>query len=139
MRGTQTSDETFARYKAWIEAVGCIALVVKKECMGFVFNRIWHAVKREALASWAGGYADYRDIDRAWKLWSGMPAGPFGMMDVVGLDAVYNIELAYYLDSRDPKDNPPDALKAMIDRGELGLKSGKGFYDGGNPEFLKPE
>jgi 3-hydroxybutyryl-CoA dehydrogenase len=139
MRGTQTSNETFAKCKTWIEAIGCIALIVKKECMGFVFNRIWHAVKREALASWAGGHADYKDIDRAWKLWSGMPAGPFGMMDVVGLDVVYDIEMTYYLNSKDPKDTPPDALKAMIERGELGLKSGKGFYDWSDPEFLKPE
>jgi len=139
MRGTQTSDETFAIAQAWIESIGCIALIVKKECMGFVFNRIWHAVKREALASWAGGHADYKDIDRAWKLWSGMMAGPFGMMDYVGLDVVYDIEMAYFLDSQDLKDRPPDALKAMIERGELGLKSGKGFYDWSDPEFLKPE
>ncbi len=139
MRGTQTSDNTFARCQEWIESLGCIALIVKKECMGFVFNRIWHAVKREVLASWAGGYADFKDIDRAWKLWSGMTAGPFGMMDYVGLDVVYDIEMAYYLDSNNPIDRPPDALKAMIDRGELGLKTGKGFYDWSDPEFLKPE
>jgi 3-hydroxybutyryl-CoA dehydrogenase len=139
MRGTQTSDETFAKCKTWIEGIGCIALIVKKECMGFVFNRIWHGVKREALASWAGGHADYKDIDRAWKLWSGMPAGPFGMMDFVGLDVVYDTEMSYYLDSQDPKDNPPGVLKEMIERGELGLKSGKGFYDWSDPEFLKPE
>jgi 3-hydroxybutyryl-CoA dehydrogenase len=139
MRGTQTSDDTFAKCKAWIEGIGCIALIVKKECMGFVFNRIWHAVKREVLASWAGGYADFKDIDRAWKLWSGMMAGPFGMMDYVGLDVVYDIEMAYYLESGNPIDRPPDALKAMIDRGELGLKAGKGFYDWSEPEFLKQE
>jgi 3-hydroxybutyryl-CoA dehydrogenase len=138
MRGSQTSDATFDNCKAWIEEINCIALIVKKECMGFVFNRIWHAVKREALASWAGGHADFKDIDRAWKLWSGMTAGPFGMMDYVGLDVVYDIEMAYYLESQDPKDRPPDALKAMIDRRELGLKSGKGFYDWSDPEFLKP-
>jgi 3-hydroxybutyryl-CoA dehydrogenase len=139
MRGTQTSDDTFAKCKAWIEGIGCIALIVKKECMGFVFNRIWHAVKREALASWAGGYADFKDIDRAWKLWSGMMAGPFGMMDYIGLDVVYDIEMAYYQESCNPMDKPPDALKAMIDRGELGLKTGKGFYDWSDPEFLKQE
>ena len=61
------------------------------------------------------------------------------MMDSVGLDVVYDIEMQYYLDSKDPKDRPPDALKAMIDRGELGMKSGKGFYDWKNPEFAKPD
>jgi 3-hydroxybutyryl-CoA dehydrogenase len=139
MRGTRTSDEAFHRSKTWIEAIGCVPLVVKKECMGFVFNRIWRAVKRECLRSWAEGYADFKDIDRAWKLWTGMVSGPFGMMDFVGLDVVYDIEMSYYLESKDPKDKPPEALKEMVERGELGMKSGKGFYDWSDPEFLKPE
>ena len=139
MGGTRTSDETFARSKAWIEAIGCVPLVVKKECMGFVFNRIWRAVKREALRSWAEGYADYKDMDRAWMIWSGMIIGPFGMMDFVGLDVVYDIEMSYYLDSNNPTDKPPEALRKMVERGELGLKAGKGFYDWSDPEFLKPE
>jgi 3-hydroxybutyryl-CoA dehydrogenase len=136
--GTQTSKETIQALDAWARRIGCLPVVVKKECMGFVFNRIWHAVKRESLASWGNGNADFRDIDRAWMIWSGMPSGPFAMMDGVGLDVVYDIEMQYYLDSKDPKDRPPDALKAMIDRGELGIKSGQGFYDWKNPEFAKP-
>jgi 3-hydroxybutyryl-CoA dehydrogenase len=139
MGGTETSSETMARAREWVEGIGCLPLVVKKECMGFLFNRIWRAVKRESLRSWAEGHADYKDIDRAWKIWSGMVAGPFGMMDFVGLDVVYDIEMSYYLDSKDPADKPPEALRQMVDRGELGRKSGKGFYDWSDPEFVKPE
>ncbi len=138
MGGTESSEETMRRARKWVEGIGCLPLVVKKECMGFVFNRIWRAVKRECLRSWAEGCADYKDIDRAWMIWSDMIIGPFGMMDFVGLDVVYDIEMSYYLDSNDPKDEPPKALKEMVDRGELGPKSGKGFYDWSNPEFLKP-
>jgi 3-hydroxybutyryl-CoA dehydrogenase len=54
--------------------------------------------------------------------------GPFFMMDAVGLDVVYDIEMSYYKESGDPNDKPPEKLKEMINRGELGLKSGKGFY-----------
>jgi len=139
MGGTETSRETLDRARAWVEGIGCLPLVVKKECMGFLFNRIWRAVKRESLRSWADGHADYKDIDRAWKVWSGMIAGPFGMMDFVGLDVVHDIEMSYYLDSRDPADKPPEALRQMVERGELGRKSGKGFYDWSDPEFVKPE
>jgi 3-hydroxybutyryl-CoA dehydrogenase len=139
MGGTETSPETMARSREWIEGIGCLPLVVKKGCMGFLFNRIWRAVKRESLRSWADGHADYKDIDRAWKVWSGMIAGPFGMMDFVGLDVVYDIEMSYYLDSNDPTDKPPEALRQMVERGELGRKSGKGFYDWSDPEFIKPE
>jgi 3-hydroxybutyryl-CoA dehydrogenase len=136
--GTATSNETIQALDAWARSIGCLPLLVKKECLGFVFNRIWRAVKRESLTSWAKGNADFEDIDRAWMIWSGMPTGPFAMMDSVGLDVVYDIEMQYYLDSGDAKDRPPDALKAMIDRGELGIKSSKGFYDWKNPEFAKP-
>jgi 3-hydroxybutyryl-CoA dehydrogenase len=137
--GTATSKETIQALEAWARSIGCLPLLVKKECLGFVFNRIWRAVKRESLTSWANGNADFRDIDRAWIIWSGMPTGPFAMMDGVGLDVVYDIEMQYYLESGDPKDRPPDALKAMINSGELGVKSGKGFYDWKNPEFAKPD
>jgi 3-hydroxybutyryl-CoA dehydrogenase len=138
MGGTGTSRETLALCREWIEGIGCVPLVVMKECLGFVFNRIWRAVKRESLRSWAEGYADFRDIDRAWRIWTGMVAGPFGMMDFVGLDVVLDVETTYYRESNDPKDRPPDALRQMVERGDLGRKSGKGFYDWSDPEFLKP-
>lgn len=60
-------------------------------------------------------------------IFTGMPQCPFGMMDNIGLDVVYGIEMVYYEESRDPKDYPPDKLKAMIDRKEMGSKRGKGF------------
>ncbi|MHA1491391.1 MAG: 3-hydroxyacyl-CoA dehydrogenase family protein [Promethearchaeota archaeon] len=128
MRGTKTSNETFEKGKEWIEKIDCVPLVVKKECLGFVFNRIWHAVKKECLKIWAGGHADFEVVDKAWKIFSGMSMGPFTMMDGVGLDVVYDIEMSYYNESGDPKDKPPQALKELVDNGELGLKAGKGFY-----------
>ncbi|MEX2750460.1 MAG: 3-hydroxyacyl-CoA dehydrogenase family protein [Candidatus Freyarchaeota archaeon] len=145
MKGTKTSDETFEIGKAWIESIDCVPLVVKKECLGFVFNRVWRAVKKECLKIWAGGYADFRDVDRGWRIFTGMNMGPFALMDAVGLDVVYDIEMSYYNESGNPDDKPPKALKDMIDRGELGMKSGKGFYDWKgpldftSPEFIKPK
>ncbi|MFB0561014.1 MAG: 3-hydroxyacyl-CoA dehydrogenase family protein [Candidatus Lokiarchaeia archaeon] len=145
MRGSQTSDETFEKGVEWIESIDCVPLKVKKECLGFVFNRVWRAVKKECLKIWAGGYADFKDVDRGWRLFSGMNLGPFGLMDAVGLDVVYDIEMSYYNESGNPDDKPPQALKDMVDRGELGMKSGKGFYDWTPPleftseEFIKPK
>jgi len=57
----------------------------------------------------------------------------------VGLDVVYGIEMVYYDESKDPKDYPPEPLKAMVDRNELGVKTGQGFYTYPNPEYRKPE
>lgn len=63
-----------------------------------------------------------------------MTYGPFFLMDLVGLDVIFAIEMTYFSDSRDPRDEPPGALKEKIGRGELGLKTNKGFYSYPNPE-----
>jgi len=139
MGGTRTTAETIEVGKAWIRSIGCAPLTVKKEILGFCFNRVWRAIKRESLYLWAEGFVDFRDIDRAWMIFTGMTQGPFGIMDNVGLDVVYDIEMVYYNESKDPKDHPPEALKAMVDRKGLGAKTGKGFYTYPDPEFSRPD
>jgi 3-hydroxybutyryl-CoA dehydrogenase len=139
MGGSMTSAEVLEAGKAWIRSIGCIPLTVQKEILGFCFNRVWRAIKRETLYMWAEGFVDFKDIDRAWMIFTGMSRGPFGIMDEVGLDVVYDIEMVYYNDSKDAKDHPPRTLKEMVDRGELGMKSGKGFYAYPNPQYSKPE
>nr|MDO8133891.1 3-hydroxyacyl-CoA dehydrogenase family protein [Candidatus Njordarchaeum guaymaensis] len=128
MRGTKTSDETLQKGKKWVVGIGCVPIVAKRECLGFVFNRVWHAIKKDCLKILDGDYADIEDVDKAWRIFTGMPYGPFTMMDVVGLDVVLDIEMAYYKESGDPKDKPPQRLADMVKRGELGIKTGKGFY-----------
>ena len=139
MGGTKTTPETTGAMKAWIRSVGCIPLMVKKEIFGFCFGRVWRAIKRQTLYMWAGGFVDFRDIDRAWMIFTGMPQGPFGIMDRIGLDVIYDIEMVYYNESKDPKDHPPEGLKAMVERGELGIKTGKGFYTYPDPAFSRPD
>jgi 3-hydroxybutyryl-CoA dehydrogenase len=128
MRGSKTSDETFEKGKRWITSIECRPLIVKKESFGFLFNRLWRAVKKEALEIWDKGFADIEDIDAAWRIFTGMPTGLFLMFDGVGLDTIYNVEMSYYKESGDPRDKPPEALKEMVERGDLGVKTGRGFY-----------
>jgi len=139
MAGSQTSEQTMNAGVAWVRSIGCIPLPVKREIFGFCFNRVWRAVKREALHLWADGFVDYEDIDRAWMVFTGMPVGPFGMMDQVGLDVIHNTELSYFEESKDPQDQPPSDFKAMVERGELGVKTGKGFYDYPSPAYKRPD
>ncbi|MHA1374043.1 MAG: 3-hydroxyacyl-CoA dehydrogenase family protein [Promethearchaeota archaeon] len=128
-RGTKTSDDTFNKGKEWLESIDITPLVLKKECLGFVFNRVWRAVKKECLKIWDGGYADLEEVDKAWKVFTKMEIGPFEFMDIIGLDVVYDIEMMYYKESGDPDDKPPQILKDKVNKGELGEKTGKGFYD----------
>ncbi|MBN1635946.1 MAG: 3-hydroxyacyl-CoA dehydrogenase family protein [Deltaproteobacteria bacterium] len=139
VRGNRTSQKTLDKTVSWIKSIKCMPLVAKKECIGFVFNRVWHAARRDALKAWAEDYADFKDIDRAWRLFTGMLLGPFGIMDYIGLDVVYSVQNLYYEESGDPYLKPPQALKDMVDRGDLGMKTGKGFYTWPNPECLSPD
>lgn len=128
MRGTKTSDETFKKGKEWVESIDITPLIVKKECYGFVFNRVWRAIKKECLKIWAGGYADLEEVDKAWRIFQGMGVAPFEFMDKIGLDVIYDIEMSYYKNSGLEDDKPPQALKDLVDNGNLGQKTGKGFY-----------
>jgi 3-hydroxybutyryl-CoA dehydrogenase len=141
MGGTRTLPEVFEMGVSWVRSLGCIPLTVKKELLGFCFNRVWRAVKREVLYMWANDFVDFRDIDRAWMKFNGQEdrPGPFGLMDNVGLDVIYDIEMVYYRNSNDPKDHPPEALKQKIEKGELGVKTGKGFYSYPDPEYLQDD
>jgi 3-hydroxybutyryl-CoA dehydrogenase len=146
MGGTRTLPAVMEKGISWVRSLGCIPLTVKKELLGFCFNRVWRAVKREVLYMWANDFVDFRDVDRAWMKFTGREdrPGPFGLMDNVGLDVIHDIEMVYYRNSKDPKDHPPEALKQKVDRRELGVKTGQGFYSYPDPEylqddFLKPE
>jgi 3-hydroxybutyryl-CoA dehydrogenase len=133
MRGTQTSEETFEKGRKWLESIDITPLEVKKECYGFVMNRIWRAIKKDCLKIWAGGYADHKTVDKAWEIFCRFfiknKFGPFQFMDRIGLDVIYDIEMSYFKNSNNPDDEPPNALKELVEVGNLGVKSGKGFYD----------
>ncbi|MGA2228974.1 MAG: 3-hydroxyacyl-CoA dehydrogenase NAD-binding domain-containing protein [Syntrophobacteraceae bacterium] len=138
MAGTKSLPEVMQKGEAWIRSLGFVPLLVQKEALGFCFNSVWRAIKKQTLHMWANGIVDFRDVDRAWSIFTGMQVGPFAMMDSVGLDTVCNIEMVYYNESKDPGDKPPDLLVEKVKKGELGVKSGKGFYTYPGPEFLDP-
>ena len=107
---------------------GLVPFRVRRESIGFVFNRIWAAIKREALMVLQEGVATPEDVDRIWQEVFGSPAGPFRMMDQVGLDVVRDIE-EHYAQIRDGiPEGPRTLLGEYIARGHLGVKTGRGFY-----------
>jgi 3-hydroxybutyryl-CoA dehydrogenase len=100
----------------------------RKECTGFIFNRVWAAIKRECIAVVAEGVARPEDVDGMFKVNWGVPAGPFQMMDIVGLDVVLDIENHYAEEFPHLPKSVRDLLQEYVDAGKLGLKTGEGFY-----------
>ena len=138
MWNDRTSAATREAALAFLESIRNIAIVTRREIKGFSLNRVWRAVKKECLRLWAEGYIDPHDLDRAFMLEWRTGYGPFGLMDKVGLDVVRDIELSYYRESGDESDLPPRALEEMVERGDLGEKSGRGFYEYPDPVYLRP-
>lgn len=108
---------------------GLVPFRVQRESVGFIFNRIWAAIKRESLSVVEERVAQPEDIDRMWNLFTASMSGPFRLMDRVGLDTVLAIEEHYAAIRKDIPEGPRKLLQRYVDRGSLGVKSGRGFYD----------
>lgn len=119
-------------------SLGLITAEVRGESMGFIINRIWRAVKRESLRVVDEGHATPEDVDRLWMAFFGTQSGPFGVMDMVGLDVVSDIEASYVAVTKDPTDRVSPLLGTKIASGDLGVKTGKGFYSHPNPAYRAP-
>lgn len=139
MRGSKTSDETLTEVTEYAKALEMTPLIVQKESTGFLFNRVWRAIKKEVLHLVDAGVASYEDVDRAWMIVFRNKVGPFGLMDMIGLDVIRDIEMVYYNESGDETDYPPELLLDIIAKGELGVKTGKGFYNYPNPAYQNPK
>ncbi len=139
MRGVATSDATVAALQTFMRSIGVLPVLVRKESTGFIFNRIWRAVKKEALKVLDQGIASVEDVDRTWMIQMETPMGPLGTMDIIGLDVIHDIEMVYYEESGDPTDAPPQVLLDKIGKGELGEKTGKGFYTYPDPSWQQSD
>jgi 3-hydroxybutyryl-CoA dehydrogenase len=108
---------------------GLVPFRVQRESVGFIFNRIWAAIKRESLSVVEEGVAKIEDVDRIWDLFTAHQTSPFRLMDRVGLDVVLAIEEHYAAVRNDIPEGPRKLLRRYVDGGRLGVKSGRGFYD----------
>lgn len=133
----ETRSEVMDQVQAFGNSLGLVTAVVRGDSKGFIINRVWRAVKRESLRVVDEGHADPADVDRLWMLFFGTPFGPFGVMDMVGLDVVADIETSYQRVTQDPTDLPSRILHEKVAAGALGEKSGRGFYSHPEPEYLQ--
>jgi 3-hydroxybutyryl-CoA dehydrogenase len=128
VRGPETSDATVEAAVELVERIGKLPVVLDKEIPGFVANRILNAVRDEAIGLLEGGYASIEAIDTACRTALGYPMGPFELMDLTGIDIGYLTKQARFEETGDPADAPSATVRAKVEAGHLGRKTGRGFY-----------
>jgi 3-hydroxybutyryl-CoA dehydrogenase len=132
-----TDSDIPPRLVAFTKDIGLIPVLLRKESREYVYNKLLIRVIDDSVAMVIKGIADYKEVDRSWMGNTGMDIGPFGMLDVIGLETALHV-------SRGRARRNPLMLFAVrffegyVSRGKLGVKSGEGFYRYPDPEFRAP-
>lgn len=127
VRGSETSEATLALAKGLAAKLGKEAVEVR-EAPGFVVNRLLVPMMNEAFNLLLEGVASAEDIDRAMKLGTNMPMGPFELADYTGLDIGLDVMEVLHRETGDPKFRPSPLLRKYVRAGRLGRKTGRGVY-----------
>ena len=128
VRSITTSAETIATLRLFVKQLGKTG-VVCKDTPGFIVNRLMVPYLLGAIRALEQGVASVEEIDTAVKLGLRHPMGPFELIDYTGLDINLHVANIFFDEFKDPSMAPPALLKRMVLAGQLGVKSGKGFYD----------
>ncbi|GAB2601030.1 3-hydroxyacyl-CoA dehydrogenase family protein [Streptomyces capparidis] len=128
VRGYKTDDATLEAARSFAEGVGKTVVVVNRDVAGFVTTRLISALVVEAVKLYESGVASAEDIDIACKLGFGHAMGPLATADLTGVDILAHATGNIYTETQDEKFAPPELMRRMVDAGDLGRKSGRGFY-----------
>ena len=126
-----TDPKYYDEVVRFASSIGMVPLQLHKEQPGYILNSMLVPFLQAAQSLWANDVADPETIDLTWKLATSAPAGPFAILDIVGLETAYNINQmkpeAQIEGTNEYKIGK--LLKEKIDKGETGVNAGKGFYD----------
>jgi 3-hydroxybutyryl-CoA dehydrogenase len=129
VRGPHTSDEAVDTCVEFVRRIGKTPVLVEKETYGFIANRILFIAMQEAFRLVEDGYVSMEDADLAVKNGLNWPMGPFELADLVGLDVTEDILSQGFVQTGEERWKPTAILTGRTANGELGRKTGKGFYE----------
>jgi 3-hydroxybutyryl-CoA dehydrogenase len=134
-----TAPEVTQLVLEFARRIGQVPMELHREHNGYLFNSMYGALNNAAIALAEQGVATIEDIDRAWMHVTKARAGPLGALDAVGLDTAWTITDYWARELGDPQLKANAVfLKAYVDRGDLGVKSGRGFYTYPDPAYARP-
>ncbi|AYF74236.1 3-hydroxyacyl-CoA dehydrogenase [Nocardia yunnanensis] len=126
MGTTDTDPAVFQAVVDFAAAIGMVPIEIHKEKAGYVLNSLLVPLLNAAMALAEGGYASPEDVDKTWSIGTGAPAGPFRILDIIGLTTPYNI--ASNSDDETSQRIAEWLKTNYIDKGKLGIATGEGFY-----------
>jgi 3-hydroxybutyryl-CoA dehydrogenase len=129
VQGPHVSDETVATVMDVARALGKNPAKVNKEIYGFLCNRIFSVLTKEACYLLDQGIASVEDIDTAVKGAFGHPMGPFELLDMTGIDLEYHLGMERFRETGNLSDRPSPSLTERFGKGDYGRKTGKGYYE----------
>lgn len=129
VKGPHVSDETAKVTMDLSEKLEKIPVLLKKEVDGFLLNRIFRVIRREALWLLEMGVASIEDIDKACVYGAGHPMGPFRLNDLTGIDLNYIMSMENFRKTGNFADLPTPSVVERYIKGHYGEKTGKGWYD----------
>lgn len=129
VQGPHVSDETRQISMELCNRLEKVPVHIKKEVEGFLLNRIFGAITREALWLLEMGVASIEDIDKAQVYGAGHPMGAFRLMDLTGIDLTYTMSMEKFKETGEPRHLPSPSVVEKYIKGEWGEKTGKGWYD----------
>ncbi len=131
-----TDEEAIHAVQGFAKRMGLIDILMSRESSGYVFNAMLRAFLESAQTLAANGISSIEDIDRSWMGVMNAPIGPFGLMDSIGIDTSWKVTAYWAKQTGDAQlQKNADFLKKFMDRGELGQKTGQGFYNYPGPSF----
>jgi 3-hydroxybutyryl-CoA dehydrogenase len=134
-----TAEDTLNLLEAFAHRIGQIPIRLSRETHGYVFNAMLNAFLRAATSLAAQNVSSVENIDRAWMGVMKTSVGPFGILDQVGLETAFDINQYWANVLKDPElQANANFLKSYVDKGWLGIKSGRGFYTYPKPAFQNP-
>lgn len=118
--------------------IGMVPFVLHKEQPGYILNTLLVPFLSAGMELWVKEIADPHTIDKNWMVSTGAPLGPFGFLDIIGMETPYNLNMMHAEVDPASKLVAEKIKKEMIDQGKMGANSGEGFYKYPNPAYLEP-